>query len=302
MVDTITLGITQRAWDRDTHLWSREDFKRRRSGCHNAAGCLVRWHRLKGAVRYSISGSVGTAVNGHNRDDLTYSEVERGLYLLLSKFNQSFEMNIGLEGLELTRIDFFAQVNISKPEFTLRSLRQGLHATERDWVTTISSGSETVLRKCGARVECYYTKYDPNIEGHIPPSLRRQGEEIELPSGVVRVEVRLKRRAFRANNLNQLDRGIDVLQFLDRGYTDLILPPTELVQAYARPINNIELLERLQELYGSKSGCQLWRVARDVEEYGVDGYREICGATQRTISGWQKKIVHAKWTLSGQSE
>lgn len=302
MVDTITLGITVRAWDRDTRLWSRDDFLRRKSGRRKIGACLVMWRKNRGGVHYSISASVGTVLKGHNRDVLTHDEVEQGLSMIVAVFNQSFSLSVGVDDLKISRIDFFDHVEVPNPDYTLTAVGHCLDSTKRDWVKVIASDTKTVIRKVGSRVECYYTKYDPSVEGDIPPKQKADNCDFVLPKGIIRAEVRLTRLSFRSKGLNQLDVAVDVLQFLERGYAELMMPALQIVNSNSDPIPTLEVLAMLVSQNGAKLGYQLWHVEKDIGEYGVEILKDMCGVTSRTIREWQKKIVHARWTLIDKSE
>jgi hypothetical protein len=297
MVDTITLGITVKAWDRDTRLWSRDDFMRRKSGRQKIGCCQVMWRKNRGGVHYSISASVGSMLKGHNRDVLTHNEVEQGLNLIVAKFNESFSLQFGIDNLKISRIDFFDHVEVPNPAYTLTAVGNCFDSTKRDWVKVIASETKTVIRKVGSRVECYYTKYDPSIEGDLPAKHKADNDYFVLPRGIVRAEVRLTRLAFRSKGLNQLDVAADVLQFIERGYAELMMPVVELVESYAEPVDELELLERLTAVNGAKSGYNLWHIHRDMQEHGAGFVGDVCGAKHRTLKGWLDKINTARRDL-----
>jgi len=303
MVDTVTLGLNISLYQIDTDLWSEDQIRRIMSLKKRVGNCIFCLRHIKNAVRISITASLGTLLNGHNRDFLTRDEVHHGLELIRRLFLKYFNVEVSLNELQITRVDFYGHILADDPTTTLLRLGNQFLATKRDWVKILASDAPTVINKIGSVTVCYYTKYDPKIEGHLTQSIQAFSLCGPTDVGVIRAEVRLSRRSFRRQELRSLDKAVDILPFIDEGlYEKLISPHVELVQIRAKEVAPPKLLATLKEINGDIQGYRLWSVSRDLEEYGVEGVRSLSGAKARTVREWQSHIDQASCVIDVASE
>ena len=295
MVDTVTLTLSPGHADIRNRLWPHG--MKRRFGTLQAFDddCLYKWTRSPEFASLSITASVGTVLNGNNIEVLTPDQVQLGLLKMLNCLTTNFDLpgDLTLDDLTIRRIDFFAHVNVSKPELTVSEIAQFLPHSERDHTVTYRSGTTSVLRKQGSVVEFYYWKYSQSLEGYCPPSLRKEiASDVHLRN-FIRIEKRCNRRSFRRDALRNLNVASDIEAFLRDGYEPFMSDATRFVRQRATALDSNELLIQLVERHGGKLGSELWGRALLLKKLGFTQVQQLTGRSKRTISGWIKKIDEA---------